>query len=71
MAAAKTPLGCTGKEKGTPLGCTEMEKGTLLGCVKVLLCILLAFLRAGGASGSRMPPIIMSAYSMPPGSCGG
>ena len=77
----RTPLECTGMEKRTPLECTGMEKRTPLECTGMAridtrgpqrrLCISLAFLRAGGVSGNRMRPIIMSAYCMRLGSCEG
>ena len=70
MAAARTPLECTEEtnnkdaaQEQTPLECTE--KG------RTRLCISLAFLRAGGVFGSRTRLIIMSAYCMRLGSCGG
>jgi hypothetical protein len=58
------PLKCTEMGKKTPLECTEMEKGRRQ-------CSLLAFLRVEVVFGSRTLLIIMSAYCMPLGSCGG
>ena len=68
---ARTPLEFTGmKERETPLECTEKARVDMRE-VRRHPCISLAFLRAGGVSGNRMRLIIMSAYSMRQGSCGG
>jgi hypothetical protein len=83
MEAARTPLECTEEtnDRRTPLECREMERETPLECTGMAgtetrekrrcPCISLAFLRAGVVSGNRIRLIIMSAYSMRLGSCGG